>query len=259
MKPVARDQSGVALMLVLWLIVILSTVSSGVVLATRSSTSLTANYRAKIVARYAAESGVTVAVAALEENLARLDDLEARRAYLNQLDRALGSGEISLGDARIDVVLVDVSSRIDVNLASVSSLTRLFSLFTDALEAEAAAQAIRTFVGGDAGAQGPFAEPAGSRPLRSLDELAGMRGVPAGLAERAAPFLTVDGDGTINRATASETVLSAAAGELRDEPSRILVVSRGWLDGHPLSHEIQAVYALVGRELTLVRWRERLL
>jgi hypothetical protein len=57
--------------------------------------------------------------------------------------------------------------------------------------------------------------------------------------------------------TASDTVLSAAAGDLRDAPSRILVVSRGWQDGHKLTHEIQAVYALNGPQLTLVRWRER--
>jgi hypothetical protein len=69
----------------------------------------------------------------------------------------------------------------------------------------------------------------------------------------------VDGDGSINRATAPEVVLAAAGGDLRDEPSRILVASRGWLDGHALTHEIQAVYAVVGGALTLVRWRERTL
>jgi type II secretory pathway component PulK len=208
------------------------------------------------VARYAAESGVTAAVAALEENLSRLDDLGARRVYLNQLDRALGSGELSLGDARAAVVLVDVGSRLDINLAGFSSLSRLFSFFTDAIEAERAARAVRAFI---EGALGDGGARSGARPLRSLDELAVIPGFPAALAERAVPFLTVDGDGTLSRATASDTVLAAAGGELRDEPSRILVVSRGWLDGHPLSHEIQAVYAVVGPELTLIRWRERLL
>ena len=42
-----------------------------------------------------------------------------------------------------------------------------------------------------------------------------------------------------------------------DEPSRLLVVSRGWLGGHPLSHEIQGVYAITGGELVLLHWRER--
>lgn len=40
-------------------------------------------------------------------------------------------------------------------------------------------------------------------------------------------------------------------------PSRILVVSRGWQQDHPLTHEIQAVYAVAGTRLTLRAWRER--
>lgn len=40
-------------------------------------------------------------------------------------------------------------------------------------------------------------------------------------------------------------------------PSRVLVISRGWQDGHPLSHEIQAVFAVSGSTLVLRAWRER--
>lgn len=40
-------------------------------------------------------------------------------------------------------------------------------------------------------------------------------------------------------------------------PSRVLIVSRGWQPGHPLTHEIQAVYAVAGARLTLRSWRER--
>jgi hypothetical protein len=40
-------------------------------------------------------------------------------------------------------------------------------------------------------------------------------------------------------------------------PTRLLLTSRGWMPGHPLTHEVQAVYALDGRHLTLVSWRER--
>ncbi len=40
-------------------------------------------------------------------------------------------------------------------------------------------------------------------------------------------------------------------------PSRLLLVSRGWLPGHPLTHEIQAAYAVVGQRLLLQSWRER--
>jgi type II secretory pathway component PulK len=266
MRPAARP--GVALMLVLGIIVILGTIASAIALATRSTTTIAANYRARVVARYAAESGVTIATAELEQNLAALADTAPRRLYLNHLDMALGnSNKIALGDARIAVGLVDVSSRLDVNNADVSSLRRLFSFFTDAPEAAHAASAIRAYIGGGLN---PIAaeEPAplglsattglqAARPLRSLDELSEISGVPSRLAEKAAEYLTVDGDGTINRATASAPVLAAAGGELRDEPSRILVVSRGWQEGHPLTHEIQALYAISGNKLNLVRWRER--
>jgi type II secretory pathway component PulK len=40
-------------------------------------------------------------------------------------------------------------------------------------------------------------------------------------------------------------------------PSRLLLVSRGWLLGHSLTHEIQASYAVVGQRLVLQAWRER--
>ena len=96
-----------------------------------------------------------------------------------------------------------------------------------------------------------------ARQLRSLDELEQIPGVSLGLLRAAAPYLTVDGDGKINRRTASDTVMVAATGSLQDEPSRVLVISRGWLRGHSLTHEIQAVYAIAGNQLTLVRWRER--
>jgi type II secretory pathway component PulK len=246
-------------MLVLWIIVILATVSSAVVAGTRASSQVTVNYRARVVARYAAESGVTAAVAALEEKLSALGEGGPRRAYLNRLDAALDSDRLDLGEGRAAVALIDVGSRLDVNLADVTALTRIFSLFVDPIEAERAARAVRAHIGGgvEGGAEGMVL--ADARPLRSLEELATIEGVPAELVAQAEGLLTVDGDGSINRATAPEVVLAAAGGDLRDEPSRILVASRGWLDGHALTHEIQAVYAVVGGALTLVRWRERTL
>jgi hypothetical protein len=63
----------------------------------------------------------------------------------------------------------------------------------------------------------------------------------------------------INQRSASDTVLVAAAGELRDEPSRLLIVSRGWMSGHPLTSEIQAVFSMAGNRLVFSHWRERTL
>jgi general secretion pathway protein K len=40
-------------------------------------------------------------------------------------------------------------------------------------------------------------------------------------------------------------------------PSRLLIVSRGWMHGHPLTREIQAVYQVEGNRLRLQAWQER--
>lgn len=239
-----RRRSGIALMLVMWVIVILAVICSSVAMSTRRTMRAAASYRAGVAARYAAESGVTVALATLQDRLTILADSMTRRDYLNHLDRALGANHrIQLGNARTGVVLVDVGSRIDVNMADASSLARLFSFFTNGREAELTARAVRASVE--------------RKPMESVDELRRIPGISADVLQRAVPYLTVDGDGTINRVSASDTVRAAATGELRDEPSRILVVSRGRMEGHPLTHEIQAVYAISENELRLIRWQER--
>src|SRR2546428_112444 len=49
----------------------------------------------------------------------------------------------------------------------------------------------------------------------------------------------------------------AAALLVSTVPSRLMLVSRGWQEGHPLTHEIQAVFAIVGRRLVLQSSWER--
>jgi hypothetical protein len=41
------------------------------------------------------------------------------------------------------------------------------------------------------------------------------------------------------------------------QPTRLMLISRGWQEGHPLTHEIQAVYSLLGQRLVLQAWWER--
>jgi general secretion pathway protein K len=259
-----RDERGFTLMLVLWLIVILGTISATIVLGTREASALSGNARARLVGRYAAESGVAATVAEIEATLATRADTSERQDYLNQLETAVGRrGDTNLGDATFSVAIVDVSARVDVGTADEEALTRFFSLF-DPAAARTTAAAIRRHVDRGAVTASPGSQSVSgasaliaARQLRSLDELERVPGVGVGVLRAAAPYLTVDGDGTINRRTASDTVMVAATGSLQDEPSRVLVISRGWLRGHSLTHEIQAVYAIAGNQLTLVRWRER--
>jgi len=266
----AAERRGVALMLVLWLIVVLGMIAGAVASAARSATGTATNLRARAAGRYAAESGIVFASRTLRSHLQSFSDAEGRQTFLNNL-QALGSatGEVALGGARFHLTYVDVNSRLDVNAASEAQLTRFFLFFVGPGEAAGAAAGIREWVGGDEyGADASrryttsrtdlsFPQMPVSRPLRTLETLRTITGVREQLAFAAAPYLTVDGDGRINRMTASDTVLAAAAGSLQNEPSRIMIVARGWLAGHPLTHEIQAVYAIEGNSAVLVRWRER--
>jgi len=260
----SERRRGFALMLVLWLIVVLGIITTTIVVGTRESAAVSGNARARVVGRYAAESGVAAATAAIELALDALPETTRREQYLDHLETALPQrGETSLGDAVFAVTLIDVSARLDVNNADERALARFFSQF-DPSEAAGTALAVRRYIDRDPVTTDPGSQSnsrgstlVAARTLRSLDELEQVPGVSLGLIRAAAPYLTVDGDGKINRVTAPDTVMVAAGGSVQDEPSRILIVSRGWLRGHTLTHEIQAVYAIAGNQLTLVRWRER--
>jgi type II secretory pathway component PulK len=260
---VTRRRRGVALILVLWLVVVLGTIGAGVVAATRGSTALASNARAHVVARYAAESGIALMKDAIDARLASGGDAGDRAQFLNALPTEWDASDSTvLGEGRVAGAVIDASARLDVNVAPVPNLAALLAHFTDAGRALDMARLIRDRVerGAEPGGGGTLlpadvADPY-VHPLRSLEELRAVPGLDQPVLQLAAPYLTVDGDGTINRRTASDTVLAAAFGELRDEPARLVLVARGWMRGHPLTHEIQAVYAVAADRLVLVRWRE---
>lgn len=244
------DRRGVALILVLWIIVILGGVAAAVTSGTRTTGDVTANARARTVARYAAESGVVAAVATLQQRMEAVgEDAVKRQALLNDAAHALGeTADFTMGDARVQVVMVDVSARIDVNAAPEEALAALFARAGHGADAVAAARAIRRHID---------AIPGQATLFQSLEDVAALPEVGRPLMDAAAQWLTVDGDGQVNRATASPIVIGVARGSLIDEPSRVMLIARGWQRGHPLTHEVQAVYAVQGNQLAFVRWRER--
>jgi len=237
-------------MLVLWMIVILGGVAAAVTNSSRLTADVTSNARARTLARYAAESGIVAAVATLQRQLeAAGDDQVKRRAVLNDAERALqDAAAFELGDASVRTVMVDVSARIDVNAATEEMLAALLARAGHAAVAANTARAIRRHID---------SVPGSAQLLQSLDEVAALPGVNATAIASAAAWLTVDGDGQVNRATAAAEVLGVARGSLVDEPTRIVLIARGWQRGHPLTHEVQAVYAVQGNQLAFVRWRER--
>jgi len=250
--PRLRARRGVALVLVLWLLVILGGIGITVVGSTRDASRLAGNERARVGARYAAESGIEATVARIDDSLRATPEGEERDTFLNALAAASTGGDSTiLGDERFAVAIVDASARLDVNAAPEANLARLLGYFTDAAHATSLARLVRQRVEGGSGRV--------THPLRSLEELQAIDGMDARVLQLAAPYLTVDGDGTINATSASDTVRAAAFGEVRTAPSRLVLVSRGWTRGHALTHEIQAVYAVGSDRLVLVQWRERIL
>ncbi len=268
---------GSTLALVLWTLVLVGGISLGLTRRTRAAVAVASNARAQIVARYAAESGIALAVQAIEDSLAAVGDSSSRAALLGALTRApLPLGVEALGNARVQVALEDVNAKLDLNYADADAVAQLLAEFGEAGIAYRAARAIRAHIGTGVTPNSPdesfpigqrsgpplekqqsWGGSGGARYLTSLDELMSIPEVDQQLLERASPYLTVDGDGATNRLTASAPVLRAARGALVDVPSRLLLVSRGWLEGTSLTHEIQAVYAVQGNDLALVRWRER--
>ncbi len=246
-----RARRGVALILVLWLVVVLGAIAASLTTLVHGRLRTVANLRDRAIGREAAESGIVATTREIEDSLETFGEGERRASYLNGLESRRAARDEALGSARFRVAIADVNARLDINSASEDGLTRFLSQFAGAGRARDAAREIRAYRRADAG-PGVIAT-----PILDLDLLRTRTSLGARSADAAAPFLTVDGDGNINRHSAPPQVRIAAAGQLVDAPTRLLLVSRGWRAGGALTHEIQAVYAIQGTQLALVRWRER--
>jgi general secretion pathway protein K len=286
---VRRNERGVALIFVLYLLITLGVVVAEVARGVRSEAAGVAAVRARSVGRYAAESGIAVGTVQIHQLLDSVTSLPDRVKRLRGLDADLARlGDLSLGRAKFRVTVVNLNARIDLNRASEPMLAGFFRQFTGRQGAEAALAAMK------------------AEPLRRVGELARLPGMTQSLAFAVAPYVTVWGDGMVDINAAPESVLAAlpeigqaAAADLvrrresgevftsadplhapsarlpdqPDEadpsqrsvpiphvitqPTRLMLISRGWQEGHPLTHEIQAVYSLLGQRLVLQAWWER--
>ncbi|MBY0491447.1 MAG: hypothetical protein K2R93_16545 [Gemmatimonadaceae bacterium] len=277
-----------ALLAALATIAVLATITAMASRGARSSAAVVHNARADAVARAMAESGVLAAVDRIEGVLGAARDSAQRQAAFDALLAAprIGTGngngngdapfvQDSLDDGVFAVALVNVSARFDVNSGDVEGLTRLFGTVAPAAEAAAAAarvqlrlrrlpgqrtasdslRAVRDSIA--AAMLGRTSAPDAAGRFDSLDELAEWLGADAPWLPKVAEYLTVDGDGNIDRRHAPPPVLRAASGSLVESPTRVLVIARGWDRQTPLTREIQAVYAVNGDRLALVHWREQ--
>jgi general secretion pathway protein K len=274
-----RNRRGVALILVLSLLVLLGVVAAEVGSRARAEGQMLIALKSRAAARYAAESGVFLArtsIAQLVDSAPEATDRATAFRRLDSLNRSLRHQ--SIGNTLFDVAILDLNARIDLNLASQRTLRNLFHEFVSDDRAATVAAALK------------------AEPIARFGELARVPGGDDALALAVAPYVTIWGDGIVNINSAPEAVLAALPGigpavartivQRRDAgetfsspdefrrpgpgtatldgfppmtvaPSRVMIVSRGWLNGSPTAHEIQAVYVIVGTRLTLQSWEER--
>ncbi len=258
-RSIPRTRRGTALLATLFAVTLLATVTAMASRGARSTASLTANRRAQTVARLMAESGVIAARAHIESLLRHAGDPDALQENVDSdFDRLLTAVSTSnapviadsLDDGAFAATVVNASARLDINTAGREGLETLFRTVLDAGTAQRIASRL------DARVRGNDRGEAVRHPFESLDEVEAFLGNDARWLAPVAEQLTVDGDGTIDRRHAPRSVLAAAAGSLSDRPTRLVIVARGWQRDALLSREIQAVFAVQGTELRLVRWRE---
>jgi len=246
---------GAALVVALVTIAVLASVTAIASTRARQAASVVDNRRSQVTARAMAESGVLAARARIESELRdAARDAGPDSARVDRVFEALttGNGPVvqdTISEGVFATAVVDVSARLDVNTASADGLRQLLATVAPPEQARRVAESIEARVRGDTSLA--------MQPFTSLDELLTVPGMNAAWLDAIAVDLTVDGDGRVNRRTASRRVLAAATGTLVDRPSRLLLISRGWRLGHVLTREIQAVFDVNGTELRLVRWREQ--
>ena len=207
----------------LGLLLILGGVATDIGRAARLDGAIVESLRARTVARYAAESGIALGLTVLRSQ------------------RMPNVSNVTLGDAQFGVVAVNLNARIDLGRADTATIRGLFQQFVDRDKA------------------GAIARELAGQPLQRVGELTLMPDVPDELASAVAPYVTIWGDGAVDTTAAPEPVRAALSpsAAVVSGPSRVLLVARGWQKGFPLTHEIQAVYAIQGESLELVAWQER--
>jgi general secretion pathway protein K len=273
----ATNRHGVALIFVLWLLVLIGLAAAEVVTRARTESAMVTDMRARALGQYAAESGILLTTSTIESLLDSATTPAQRAAVFHQLEIVTSTPrEEVLGTAHFAVALIDLNARLDVNRTDAKTLATLFGRFTGGSADDIVAALKR-------------------QPVSRFPELARVPGIDDELALDVAPYVTVWGDGLININSAPEPVLASIAtvgktgaqsiiarrenGVLTSAdgfrgsptsgpvaidaplltiaPSRIMLVSRGWQPGTPLTHEIQAVYLVISNRLILQSWEER--
>jgi general secretion pathway protein K len=217
-----RDQRGIALIMVIWVLALLSLMAASFLAQARSELRRAANLRDRATAEALAEGGIHLALGRL---LA-----EHGATYPQRWTEALGGGSVS-------ITLTDERGKIDLNEADPTLLASLFeSAGVPARAATDLAAAVADFRDPDHGATAGGAEDADYPPgsggakdarFESIDELLQVKGVTPALHAQLADLVTVHSSlGNIDPLIAAEGVLRAVPNIDRAELTKFLAVRK---------------------------------
>ncbi|HDK38105.1 MAG TPA: hypothetical protein ENG92_03720 [Thiolapillus brandeum] len=231
----SRQQQGIALVLVLWVVVLLSVIAGAMAMAQRTGVIMTGNIRQDREARALVDAGLNFMVLMLE-----------RRNQLGQDNRWPVDGRLHpwvFGKKNIWVAAMPENARIDLNLVDQSVLQSLLhSVGLEEEQAMAVRDAILDWRDTDDvvhewGAEDPeyYADgrPIGARdtPFLSVEELQQVMGVSPDLYRKLALTLTVDArQSMVNPAFASREVLLAMPDATAEEVDAYLLERQQMLD-----------------------------
>jgi general secretion pathway protein K len=226
-------QRGIALVLVLWVIALLTVMALGLTTTQRTENALTRNQID--AARFRAQAEAVLALTALNLLTTPLETVPAEEVWIpNGVPRPL-----TFDGAALSVTLTNETSRIDLNQATREQLAVLIELAQgedgyDQAQRDALADAIVDWRDADDltqlnGAEdGDYADAglpygAGDEPFRSVEELRQVLGMTRELWQRLAPDLTVrNTDGRVEQRFASAPVLAALQGITLDDALQVV-------------------------------------
>ena len=281
-----RDERGSALIFVLYLLITLGVIAAEVARGARAEAAVVAGMRARSVGRYAAESGISLATVRIHRLFDSATTVVDRVNALRGLDADLARLEDSpMGAARFRVTVVNLNARLDLNRADPAILTDFFGQFTSRRKAETIVATLKKepirrvgelvrVPGVDqsvAFAVAPYVTvwsdamvDINAAPESVLAALPGLgRSKAEALVRRRESgdiFASADPAGVPRPSSGDPESVSPGSMPIPNvvtTPTRLLLISRGWQEGHPLTHEIQAAYAVLGQRLVLQYWWER--
>lgn len=233
-----RDR-GIALILVLWVLALLTVMAVSITATQRTQIALTDNLVAN--ARFRAASDAAIAYMVLSFMMPAEDPLGTEADAETLASPWLPNGSAQRWDflgQRLDISVTDEQSRINLNEAQPDLMAALIEVFQVAQEeADALADAIADFRDEDDlsllnGAEDDDYEAAGlplgakDGPFVAVEELQQVLGMSRELYRRLAPELTVDTQGgQVNEEFASPSVIAALQG-ISMEDARVQVEER---------------------------------